>query len=321
MPTSKTALCIALSVVVSVGPESVSFLNDALGSPTSALNLGVRQAYAYAPPRDQKEEARELYDKGRIAYDTGDYEEAVRLWKQAYALVPTDEDSRAIRHEMVYNLAEAHIRVYRVKGTVESLRTAKVLLEDYIRRHEVLYGDGAEAIAERKAAQERLGDVDRMLKGTKSSSSSTTTQPTGEVTPASEPAAKPEGPVSRERTKEEVLSDPGDAPKWKNATGLVIAGGVMMGVGGLIGLGGLGLAPARALDGASAAETFGTSGALVLGGGAVFIAGAIMLGVGVTRRKELKKKGPSTAWSPAGSLAAAPYFSATGGGLSLQARF
>ena len=137
----------------------------------ATAHAGDPAAYSYwfaaAPEEgggeDALAEAQDLYQQGEIKFQTADYEEALALWKKAYAMLPDGEENRAIRHALVYNIAEAHSQAYEVTRNPTHLRKAKILLENYRAEHRALYGDEPEAVKERAEADERLAELDRKI--------------------------------------------------------------------------------------------------------------------------------------------------------------
>ena len=73
---------------------------------------GVAAAQA-PPPSPNTERARQAFLEGQTAYEAGDYEEAIRLWEQAYEIDP--------RPALHYNLAQAHGRLGHTVEEVQAL--------------------------------------------------------------------------------------------------------------------------------------------------------------------------------------------------------
>lgn len=77
----------------------------------SALAVG---ALLLAAPAAAQEDARTLFTQGQAAYETGDYQTAVRLWTRAYEL-----DDRPL---LQYNLAQAYERLGQLDLAVTAYR-------------------------------------------------------------------------------------------------------------------------------------------------------------------------------------------------------
>ena len=92
-------------------------------SRTRRLSLGVGISFALfvgstalaqpAAVSPNTERARQAFLEGQTAYEAGDYEEAIRLWEQAYEIDP--------RPALHYNLAQAHGRLGHTVEEVEAL--------------------------------------------------------------------------------------------------------------------------------------------------------------------------------------------------------
>ena len=71
-------------------------------------------ALALAAPAAAQDDARQLFTQGQAAYETGDYDTAVRLWLRAYELDP--------RPLLQYNLAQAYERFGQLDAAVRAYR-------------------------------------------------------------------------------------------------------------------------------------------------------------------------------------------------------
>ena len=69
-------------------------------------------ALALAAPAAAQDDARQLFTQGQAAYETGDYDTAVRLWLRAYELDP--------RPLLQYNLAQAYERLGQLDAAVRA---------------------------------------------------------------------------------------------------------------------------------------------------------------------------------------------------------
>ncbi|NVB36320.1 phage holin family protein [Pseudenhygromyxa sp. WMMC2535] len=274
-------------------------------------------------------EAQALYKEGEIKFQTADYEDALVLWKRAYAILPDGEDTRAIRHALVYNIAEAHSRAYDVTRNPTHLRKAKILLENYRADHRALYGDTPEAIAERAEAEDRLAELERKIAeseaaGEQASPLSEVPSEQGEQAEQAESDQQqpppPKRPLSpQQQWDAEVEQDPVLGPKWAKGNKRIVGGAVMTGIGGIFAFVSLGIfSVIPELDtglgsGRAAAWTAGgITGVLATG---LLIPGGIFLGQGVGLRKEVKAAKPR----PTARLF--PITSPHGGGVGWVVRF
>ena len=248
--------------------------------------------------------AQELYDRGKVKFDTTHYDEAIELWTEAYGILPDTPENAPIKAAIIYNLATAQEKAFGIDKDVTHLRRAVVLMEQYAKSIPDLYGDGDEAAEETTRIEERLADVRAKLEEAEAAGAEP--EPTPDQPPPSEP------PTDRPPTDDK-------------ARPLVIAGATLTGVG-VIGLGVMagGLALGRAsndisdLDPAdldARRERFdrGRAGnvmAYVGGalGGAALVTGAVLLGIGLKRRNAAK-------------TAAAPLLAPGLAGVSLRGRF
>lgn len=291
-------------------------LTSVLAGTLALAVIEVPEALAAGPASSEKadlKEAEKLYKQGKTKFETADYEEALALWKEAYALLPESTDTQVIRNALVYNISEAQVKAYEINRNVTHLRKAKLLLDDYLARHRQLYGDDEKAVKERSDARDRLREVEKMIAEAEArgeqatpiaTAGGTETAPGGEGEAGeseSEPeqAEEPPEPLSPEeqaqRDRIELLkTNPVLRAKYQKATGLMVGGAVMGGIGiVLVAVGGLsamaipncdvtGLTPNCDRNLLIAALVTGIPGlGLTAGGGA-------MLGIGLKRRSALK---------------------------------
>ena len=66
---------------------------------------------------------KELYEKGRAAYASGNYAEAIRLFEECYAV--------SNRASLLFNVASAHRKQFEVDHDVTHLRRARIVYENY----------------------------------------------------------------------------------------------------------------------------------------------------------------------------------------------
>ena len=278
-----------------------------------------------APAEGQEDpalaQAKELYQQGENKFQTADYEDALALWKEAFAILPDGDEHRAIRHALVYNIAEAHRQAYEVSRNPTHLRKAKILLENYRTDHRALYGDEAAAVEERAEVDERIAQLDKLI--AESEAAGEKPQPivdpnqggggtgTGTDTgtdPTPEPKDPPEPKTPKEQWEYEVKSDPVLGPKWVQSNKRIVGGAILTGIGSVFAV-----ISVLAFIGAPNADNFpgvywaagGVTGAIGLG---LLIPGAVLLGKGAAQRRQVLKAKPR----PTGSLV--PYLAPGGGG-------
>ncbi len=264
-------------------------------------------AFAGAPAEAGDEdpalsEAKKLYKDGEIKFQTADYEDALVLWKQAFAILPDGDEHRAIRHALVYNIAEAHSRAYEVSRNPTHLRKAKILLENYRADHRNLYGDEPEAVTERAEVDDRIAELDKKIADSEAAgeaaapladdggAATTTTEPEPEPEPEPQPQPKPLTP--RQQWDADIKADPVLGPKWQVGNRRVVGGAIMTGIGGifaLVSLAAFASAPAAEEFTGALYATGGVTGAIALG---LMIPGGILIGTGVAKRKQVLEAKP-----------------------------
>ncbi len=246
-------------------------------------------------------QARALYEAGKAHFATADYLGAIEQWTAAFQLVPDEAEAARIKALLIYNIATARENAYDISGDLSHLRQAKVLMENYAASIPALYGDGPEAEDERAKITQRLNDI------------------AARISAAERKQARAGG-----GRNDDGPDDRDDAAG--RGTALIGSGAALLvvGVGGLAMMGG-GLAMGKRAndlggiapdDIAARRDQFDrgrTGNSLAIAGGVVgglfAVTGAVLLGVGVSRRQAGKKH----AWTPV----AAPGFA----GLALRGRF
>lgn len=263
-----------------------------------------------APADPAVAQARQLYLEGQGHFELAEYLMALSYWKEAYAKLTARASTQEIRNTLVYNISEAQIKAYEINRNLTHLRKAKLLLEDYLAKHQELYGGSEEAVLERTQGRERLELVKNMLdKGEAAGESASPIPDPRRDGPASDVAdqeqEQPEGPVltPEQQRRLEIDNDPELKKLDKKHTAYIIAGSVTLGVGVLAG--------GSAIGGSAATPI----GALFLGtiGLAGIVTGATLLGVGVKRRKKLR--------APVQLESATAWVNGTGGGAAIGLRF
>ncbi|PRQ07600.1 hypothetical protein [Enhygromyxa salina] len=283
------------------------------------LQLSATTAFAQAPAAEdpQLAEARALNKEAEIKFQTAEYEEALALWKRAFAMLPDGVDTRTIRNALVYNIAEAHIRAYDVSRNQMHLRKAKILLENYRDEHAQLYGDDPAALEERANTDERLAQVEQKLTESEAKGEtavplddgSAAVAPTGpQPQPQPQPNQPPKPMTPDQIWEAEVQADPELGPKWAKGRSQVVGGVVLTSIGSLFLIGTVAMigwgAQLRATSETNCDPLFGTcttldgTGAFVTGGvlGVIGLSlaapGVALIAVGAKRRSDVKKAKP-----------------------------
>lgn len=325
--------------------RSKSPLALAIALCVGATSLPLAQpAHAAAPSQADKDlaEAKQLYKEGQTKFEMADYEEAIALWKQAYTKLPDAENTRGIKNDLVYNISEAQIRAYEIGRDGTYLRKARVLLNDYLRNHERMYGTGKEAVEERSAAKARLEEVDEMLADAPEGGGPAPTgdgdgddggdgaaadggeDPPEEMSEAQKREA--EERAAREARLQEIQSDPTLKAKDEAARKRIVTGAVLGGVGiTLLAAAYVTVTIGTTVDptpdpGTVPDEELGTGAlvaAIVLGVGGLGLlgAGGGLFGTGMKQRKQLRTP-PSKA-----TAVAVPWVGRGSGGATVLVRF
>ena len=279
-------------------PQSLLSLTIAAAVTCSPL-LFPDAAFAGAPPGDAEPaaedpaltEAKGLYKEGEIKFQTADYEEALALWKRAFAILPDGDEHRSIRHALVYNIAEAHSRAYEVSRNPTHLRKAKILLDTYRADHRALYGDDPDAVKERSEVDDRIAELDKKIAASEAAGEkaeplddggSNTTGPTDTTQP------QPSKPLTpQQQWDAEVKADPVLGPKWQTGTKRLVGGAVLTGIGSIfaiISLSAFVAAPGSDIFAGALWVSGGVTGAIALG---LIIPGGVLIGTGAGKRREV----------------------------------
>ncbi|PRQ01215.1 tetratricopeptide repeat protein [Enhygromyxa salina] len=237
-------------------------------------------------------QVRALYKQGEIKFQTAEYEQALELWIRAFGMLPDGEETRGIRHALVYNMAGAHSRAYQINRDPAHLRKAKILLENYRADHRALYGDEAEAIAERTEVDDRLTELDDMIAASEAAGEKspiaaevdTSPEPSGVVPP---PAVAPQRMNPQQQWEAEVKADPTLGPSWAQGQKRIVGGAVLTGLGSvfaIISIGAFVVAPSADVF----AGAFWTGGAVtgVIGLG-LLIPGGLLIAKGGSQRRQV----------------------------------
>lgn len=260
-----------------------------------------------------------IFRRGQAKYETADYNGAIELWTEAYALVDSTPENAAIKALLIYNLAQAHIKAFEIDDDAVHLKQAKQLLDSFAANLPMLYDDPAQLDEERGKVDELLEEIDEKL----AAHDPATVEPETEVDTNPDPPA----PVVEPGT-DEVDRAPGSGKP------LVIAGGVVLGLGVLGGVativGSVIATGANDISGIDRNDLVAREDQFAVGreGNITTVVGSITAGVlvptgvalivvGVLRNKKAKRQTSSSAALPMLS----PSFGPAGAGLSLSGRF
>jgi hypothetical protein len=256
-------------------------------------------------------EAKSLYKDGEDKFETADYEEALALWKRAFSILPDGEETRTMRHALVYNIAEAHSRAYEVSRNPTHLRKAKILLENYRADHRALYGDEPDAVKERGEVDDRIAELDKKIAASEAAGEAAAplSEGEGEVAPQPQPQPDPNQkpppqpkPLSpNAQWEQSIRADPQLGPIWVKGGKQVGSGATLVALGGFFTLVGGGLVaygsylrstPDDGLIQLNGSGSFGFGAAFGVIGLSMLIPGAVVLALGVSKRNEVKRARP-----------------------------
>lgn len=195
-------------------PSSVSLaLAIALGgAPTRTF------AAETPAPSDTRTQAKVRFDEGLVAYERSDFAGAIEAWTSARALMADDAGARDAWHVLGLDLAQAHVRAYRLDRDVGHFPPAQALLEAYVawvdRPAHTMTPDEQE---DRPRAMEMIGFI-ATEREQRSDSIAPLPAARATVAPAPDRAAPPIDDAARQR-------------KLKTAHGLIAGGAVSLGLG------------------------------------------------------------------------------------------
>jgi hypothetical protein len=235
-----------------------------------------------------------IFRRGQAKYETADYNGAIELWTEAYALVEPIPENASIKALLIYNLAQAHIKAYELDDDAIHLKQAQQLLRSFEANLELLYDDPKQLEEERTKVSELLTEIDAKIA-------------------AHDPEVEPEPdepPPPEVEPKDDDVQEPGNRHP---GTPLVIAGGVVTGLGALAGVGAIvgGLIASNSNDISDlepddlqgredrfAAGVAGNGLALAggIGAGVLLPTGIALMVVGILRNKRAQSS--STAFAP-----------------------
>mgnify|MGYP007011841806 CR=1 FL=1 len=263
-------------------------------------------------------EVRQLYEEGKAKFDTFDYVGAVDLWTKAYAKLEPIEGNREIRNNLVYNIATAQEKAYEINGDPVHLRQARALLQRYVDEYKQLYKPTPEGREEVTKVEARIQELDDRIAGAGTG---------GTVEPVLPEENRPPTPrdLKREqdrKVKEILRDDPEIASEYRSGRGMVTGGAVMLAVGGTFAL------SALSLWGVTTSGGTGRNTVIAVAsiGGAIAVGGAVLVGLGVPKRKRATQKARDkaammSARGPGARVVFAPTLSAESFGLQVGGRF
>jgi tetratricopeptide (TPR) repeat protein len=280
-------------------------------------------ATAVAAPGESSSnaEAETMFRRGQAKYETADYNGAIELWTEAYALVESTPETASIKALLLYNLAQAHVKAYELDEDAVHLKQAQQLLQSFRNNLSLLYEDKAQLDEETKKVDERLAEIETMLAASKPPE------------PEDEPADEPPAPEVVEPEPQPAPEDAGDARPGKP---LIIAGGVLLGlgvgagvisiVGAVLGSGANDIADLDPADLTAREQQFGTGrtgNALAIAGavgaGLLLPIGGALIGVGAKRNGKAKSTTALLQRTRLGASFGGAW--GNGGGLTISGRF
>lgn len=152
---------------------------------------------------DDLAEAQRLYEEGRAAYETFNYDAAIELWTTALARTPKTADAGGVRNALVYNLAAAQLKAHALDHEEVRLKRARLLLARYLEEEQRAGSADPEDVARVEA---QMKEIDLEL---------------------SKADAPP--PVASAPPPRPVHAPP---PERKRGTGMLAAGATLLVVGG-----------------------------------------------------------------------------------------
>jgi tetratricopeptide (TPR) repeat protein len=275
---------------------------------------------AAPPDSSANADAEAMFRRGQAKYETADYNGAIELWTEAYALVESTPETASIKALLLYNLAQAHVKAYELDEDVIHLKQAQQLLSSFRNNLSLLYEDKAQLEEETKKVDERLAEIETMLAAAK-------------PPPEEQPPPPEDEPPPPEIEPEPVADDAADARPGKP---LIIAGGALLGlavgsgvvaiVGVAIGSGANDIGDLEPDDLTGREQRFasGRTGNVLaivgtIGAGVLLPVGAALIGVGVKRNGEAKRSTAMLQRTRLGASFGGAW--GNGGGVTISGRF
>jgi len=87
---------------------------------------------AFAGPSPQQlEEAQVLFRDGTVKYESADYNGAIKSFTEALGIMTEADGDESTRLTLLYNIAKAHEKAFKIDQDVQHLRQAQMLYERY----------------------------------------------------------------------------------------------------------------------------------------------------------------------------------------------
>lgn len=232
-----------------------------------------------AAPTPEMTDIKKIYASGKVKYETKDYNGAIKDWTDALGRLPQTPENQEIRNDLVYNIASAQERAYDIDKDVAHLRTARALLADFLETYKTLYRPDEQTVAEFKRVNDRIAALDARI---------------AEAEAAGPPT---KGRVEKRldiEVKQALQNDPVLWKQYKQGRGMITGGAVALGLGGGFLLVAAAVAPGSADDGDTSiaarrqARTLAISLAIV--GLASVVGGAVLVGLGVPKKRNAKEE-------------------------------
>ncbi len=262
----------------------------------SGVALSPAPGLAQAPSAPAEDpvavEAKALYEQGRSAYNSSDYERSVDLFRAAFEKaekIASEELQLRVVTTLWFNLARAQLKAYDIDEDKRRLRQGKDLIGKYLRNTELSAEERTEAEAVEAEIEARLAKATSGLTPDARPGETQVDDPSG----GEEPAAETSGDTR------------GSTPARKPGRALLVSGAVVAGVGAaaggaLIGAGGaMGEKQRSAYDDATTqaerddalagfdrARGMGIAGIAV--GSALVVTGVALVAVGVVKQRKAR---------------------------------
>ncbi|MFO7561060.1 MAG: hypothetical protein R6X02_00325 [Enhygromyxa sp.] len=263
--------------------------------------------------------AKELFDAGVARYTAADYEAAVDLWLQAYALVPPSYENRLILAELIYNVARAQQKWFEIDKDVKHLRQAREILGRYLGEVTEVYPP-EQVELERERIQEQIDGLDQQIAEWEAEQA----RREAELAERMRPKFDEEGDAREERRNKAMIgAGAGLTALGIGGVGMIVAGSIMARNAENTAAG-LTLQvdiPAReaAIDRGRAGNGLILTGAIA---GAVFLAAGVpLIGVGLAAENKRKQRRAAAGLEAAHIRHVGPLWVVGGVGLSVGGSF
>jgi len=304
--STRLACCLSLALSVAVGAP-------------------VRTAWAaQAPAPSALSEAQAVYARGGASYETFDYEGAIAIWTQAYAMVGEGLEERQFKAGVLHAMGLAHELAYGQDHDIAHLHQGVALLQRYSAEYRSIYAvdaNGEQHLAEVGA---RIVAMQQQLAALTAPPAVATqpaiaTQPVVAPQPvALQPQVAPPPPQMRPMTVRDVLrSNPELGAQYRRGKTMSVFGGIFVGVGGVLSI----VALVSYFDKQNANgdyyyydNDYEEELAMGIVGGSLVLTGAVLLGIGIPTKR-------AAATAARAQIAVLPRLSPTQAGLGAVVRF